>query len=372
MSFETDDRSDPNDTMSKLCRQVSIESPGAVINNCVLKHEVPVPEEIPSSGVRIRIVCAGACYKKMRTSHDGVEQPNATHHGIRDGALFSGYEVSGIVDELGADVKNVFKIGQRVVLYPYEDFPQGYTEYIVVPNPENLVPIPDNLPLSVAAMLPTGALLAKNAVIAAHLHVVDLIKEIPHNNVKILIVGTGGLALWAIRIASHHFKTPEHENKVNVTVATLRDEGFKLAKEIMNVNLVQWNEDLYEDQLIERTKDACSGYVDIVIDFATTSRSLQRSLQCLNNKGVVLINEEAAEQLIPKFKPIAEQKQQKIEVVAKGDIQQLKDLVTYVSKGEIIPPPHKEFPADDVVNVVQMLCQSEIPGRAILRFHDVQ
>ena len=48
------------------------------------------------------------------------------------------------------------------------------------------------------------------------------------------------------------------------------------------VNLVQWNEDLYEKQLIERTTDACKGEVDIVIDFGTTSRSLHRSLQCLS------------------------------------------------------------------------------------------
>lgn len=48
------------------------------------------------------------------------------------------------------------------------------------------------------------------------------------------------------------------------------------------VNVVQWSEALYEKQLIERTIDACSGLVDIVIDFGTTSRSLHRSLQCLN------------------------------------------------------------------------------------------
>lgn len=51
---------------------------------------------------------------------------------------------------------------------------------------------------------------------------------------------------------------------------------------VFSVNIVQWNEDVYEKQLIERTKDSCKGLVDIVIDFGTTSRSLHRSLQCLN------------------------------------------------------------------------------------------
>lgn len=45
--------------------------------------------------------------------------------------------------------------------------------------------------------------------------------------------------------------------------------------------MVQWSEDLYEKQLIERTTDACGGPVDVVMNFGTTSRSLHRSLQCL-------------------------------------------------------------------------------------------
>lgn len=45
--------------------------------------------------------------------------------------------------------------------------------------------------------------------------------------------------------------------------------------------MVQWNEDLYEEQLVERTKDACGGPVDIVIDFSATSRSIRRALKCL-------------------------------------------------------------------------------------------
>lgn len=51
--------------------------------------------------------------------------------------------------------------------------------------------------------------------------------------------------------------------------------------------MVQWNEEVHEKQLIDRTKNACKGLVDIVIDFGTTSRSLHRSLQCLNSVSFV-------------------------------------------------------------------------------------
>jgi len=40
--------------MSKLCRQVSIESPGPIVKDCVFSFEVPVPD-VPPNGARIRV-----------------------------------------------------------------------------------------------------------------------------------------------------------------------------------------------------------------------------------------------------------------------------------------------------------------------------
>lgn len=232
--------------MSHLCRQVSIESPGPIIKDCVFNFEVPVPS-VPAKGARIRVVCAGACYRIRRSpslsslsstsSQQSTDESytSPAHHGVRDGALFPGYEVAGIIESLGADAVPTedLDIGKRVILYPYEGIPHGYAEYMVVPDLSFLVPIPDHLSMSVAAMLPTGALLAKNAVIKAHYYFMEVIKDRPVNQkCKILIVGTGGLALWAIRIAEHHFKTPDNKDRVQITVASLKDEGFMLAKEL--------------------------------------------------------------------------------------------------------------------------------------------
>jgi D-arabinose 1-dehydrogenase-like Zn-dependent alcohol dehydrogenase len=102
-----------------------------------------------------------------------------------------------------------------------------------------------------------------------------------------------------------------------------------------SINVVQWSEDLYEKQLIERTHDARKGLVDIVIDFGTTSRSLHRSLQCLNEGGVVLISEETAEKLLPKFHRRAAERKQHIEAVPMGTIEQLKDLVNLVANKDV-------------------------------------
>lgn len=85
-----------------------------------------------------------------------------------------------------------------------------------------------------------------------------------------------------------------------------------------------------------------------------------------------MVSEEVAERLLPKFSRLIHQTSQKIEAVANGSIEQLKELVKYVAEGAIIPPPHTEFSADEASKVVEKLCHSEIPGRAILRFHDIQ
>lgn len=374
--------------MNKLCRQLSIESPSVTGRDCVFSFDVPVPD-VPAHGARIRVMCAGACYHPRRssslTSLTSVSSGSSLaadmsvesdypvslpHHGMRDAALFPGYEVAGVIESFGTDVPEdcELAVGDRVVLYPYDGIPNGYVEYLVVHDLKYLIKIPDSMSLSVAAMLPAGALLAMNTVFAAHEHVQALLKERGEKSVcKILVVGTGGLALWALRIASYHFSNMR--DRVTTTIATLKDDGLLIAQEFQRVSVVQWNEDLYEKQLIERTMDACGGQVDVVIDFGTTSRNLHRSMQCLSKGGVVFVIKEVADRLLPKFSRRAEERQQSIKPVELGTLEQLRELVQLVASGEIEPPPHTVYPAEEAFDVVQKLCLSEIQGRAILRFY---
>ncbi|CAD6201190.1 GSCOCG00000001001-RA-CDS [Cotesia congregata] len=374
--------------MNKLCRQLSIESPSVTGRDCVFSFDVPVPD-VPIKGARIRVVCAGACYHPRRSPSLGsltsVSSASSLatessvecdfpmilpHYGVRDAALFPGYEVAGIIESLGSGVTDDcnFVVGDRVILYPFEGIPNGYVEYLVVHDLKYLIKIPENMSLSIAAMLPAGALLAMNTVFAAHEHVQQLLKERAEDQVcKILIVGTGGLALWTLRIAAYYFSNMQ--NKVTITVASLRDDGLLMAQEFQQVNVVEWNEGLYEKQLIERTMDACQGQVDVVIDYGTTSRSLHRSLQCLGKGGVVFVIKEVADRLLPKFSKRVDERQQNIKSIEPGSLDQLSELVQLVASGKIEPPPHTVYPAEQAMDVVHKLCHSEIQGRAILRFH---
>lgn len=374
--------------MNKLCRQLSIESPSIGGRECVFSFDVPVPD-VPIYGARIRVVCAGACYHPKRspsltsltsissssslvteTSVEGDFPVSMPHYGVRDAALFPGYEVAGIVESLGTGVADDcnYAIGDRVILYPFEGIPNGYVEYLVVPELKYLIKVPDTMPLSIAAMLPAGALLAMNTVFSAHEHVQQLVKERGDNGVcKILIVGTGGLALWTLRIAAYYFHNMQ--DKVTIIVASLRDDGLLMAQEFQRIKVVEWNERLYETQLIERTMDACQGLCDIVIDYGTTSRSLHRSMQCLTKNGVVFVIKDVADRLLPKFSKRAEEREQSIKPVEPGTLEQLNELVQLVSSGKVEPPPHTVYPAEEAMDVVHKLCHSEIHGRAILRFY---
>jgi len=177
--------------MNKLCRQLSIESPNVTGRDCVFSFDVPVPD-VPAHGARIRVICAGACYHPRRssslTSLTSVSSGSSLaadmsmesdypvslpHYGVRDAALFPGYEVAGVIESFGTDVPEDCGLaeGDRVILYPFDGIPNGYVEYLVVHDLKYLIKIPDNMSLSVAAMLPAGALLAMNTVFAAHEHV---------------------------------------------------------------------------------------------------------------------------------------------------------------------------------------------------------
>lgn len=110
----------------------------------------------------------------------------------------------------------------------------------------------------------------------------------------------------------------------------------------------------------------------MVIDFGTTSRSLHRSMHCLGKGGVVLISEDVAEKLMPKFARLSIQYEQQIIAINNGSVEQLRELVELVADKKIEPPPHSIFPCEQAAEVIQKLCNSEIPGRAILRFHDIE
>lgn len=358
--------------LRKACRQISFETPDNNTPEGVFRFDVPVPD-VPAQGALVKVICAGVCYRRRTSAELNTPPPSPSIKGIRDTALFPGYEVAGFVDQLGPDVPTELQlgIGDRVVVYPYEDLPsanEGYADYISVPDARYLVKVPEKVPMHVAAMLPSGALWAVNAVQS----VLNLMERFvaDKRRCNVLVVGTGGLALWTIRIAKHYLANKM--NQVKVTIAALQDDALGIAEELEKWNVISWSEDVYESYLIDRTKNACGGLVDIALDFGATYRSLGRIMKCIQPNGVILVGAECHESLSRKMKANFPETQVELRPISLGNLDQLRELIYMVAEGKILAPPCNIFPVDNACDALQSLSQSTIKGRAVLQFEHVE
>lgn len=92
--------------------------------------------------------------------------------------------MSGVIHDICNTLPNSnITPGDKVIIFPDEGMGyDGCQEYIAVQEADNLIQIPNNIPLEVAAMLPGSALSAYNAVLKAQPHVEKLQKvKCKHN-----------------------------------------------------------------------------------------------------------------------------------------------------------------------------------------------
>ena len=109
------------------------------------------------------------------------------------------------------------------------------------------------------------------------------------------------------------------------------------------VKLVQWQGDAYDQDLLERTRDACRGDVDIVIGCINLGAPLQRSFKCLKKGGIAFLTEEMNEKVLKSLEKLAEQQNRQLKVVDRcsdnnGNLANLLKLVEdgHVSRAEIL------------------------------------
>ena len=74
-----------------------------------------------------------------------------------------------------------------------------------------------------------------------------------------------------------------------VAVACLRDEGG-LAREYSKLDVIQWSEELYEQILIDRTKDACKGEVDVIENTKQIDGFYYSTREFKTDKWVILLH----------------------------------------------------------------------------------
>jgi len=115
----------------------------------------------PKEGIVIKVGYVGANYSEGQMRRKKMRP------------RFPGIEVAGTIHEVGGNIPNCnYNIGDKVILFPDEErADSGYAEYLAIDDTRQVMQVPDNIPLEVAAMLPGDALSAYSAVLAAKPHV---------------------------------------------------------------------------------------------------------------------------------------------------------------------------------------------------------
>lgn len=174
------------------------------VNKPLEMQEIPVPE-IGENEVLIKVKAAGICHSDAHY-RAGVSPVSFT-------PLTLGHEVAGVVEKIGANVKNV-QPGDRVCLHYLitcgdcnwcaggnEQFCKeglmighhtdgGYAEYIAIPS-RNAIHLPDEIPFEEGATLMCASATAFHSLLKANMKAGD----------RVAVFGVGGLGQSAIQLA---------------------------------------------------------------------------------------------------------------------------------------------------------------------------
>lgn len=311
---------------------------------------MPIPDT-PDNGLLVKISHCGACYSEGKSRRN------------RFTPQFPGNEIAGTIHKVGSGLTNSnFRAGDRVLIAPNEvDSDSGYAEYIPMKDQSNVLQVPNNMSLEVAAMLPGQALTAFAALSCAKPHVEKLRKV--KSCVNVLVVGGSGLGLWTLRIAK--YLMGNDCNNVRMFVADYSIDRLLTAQDHGCYDIIHWNEEDHEQYIVERTLDSCRGGVDVIIDYVSSNRSMQRSLNVLNREGLIVVGGNLSPETSVPLTFAA--KQQSITGVPQGNLNQLTELIRAVKEGQLEVPEYKVFPIQDANQVFEDLCECRFTGRAVFK-----
>lgn len=184
--------------------------------------EAPAPRA-SGADVVIQVAACGIC---------GTDLSFVRAGSFRDGAMPLGHEAAGVVTEVGPDVRGLAP-GARVAINPMGDAANiignggsegAFSNYLLIRNAElgrNLITVPDNLPLSIAAIAePLGVAL----------HAVNRSQVQPGE--KAVVFGVGPIGLGAVIWLKE--KGAKH-----IVAVDLSPERLALAKHFGAQTLVQ-------------------------------------------------------------------------------------------------------------------------------------
>jgi NADPH:quinone reductase-like Zn-dependent oxidoreductase len=247
--------------------------------------------------------------------------------------LILGWDVSGVIEELGNNVKN-FEKGDEVYSRPDPTKNGTYAEYVVV-KADLINRKPTSIDHLKAAAVPLAGLTAWQGLF-------------DYGNLqsgeRVFIPGaSGGVGTFAVQFAKW---------KGAFVIVTSSEKNIEFLTELGADEVIDYKKENFEDRLRD---------VDLVFD-TLGGQTQKRSLQILKNGG----------RLVTTVKPENEKEaaERNIHVkgyMAKSDPEDLEQIAVLIDEGKVSPVIAKIFPLELAAEAQQLSKEGHVRGKIILK-----
>ncbi len=315
------------------------------------------PEPGPGEVV-VKIVASGVCHSDLhiaRGEFESVKYP-----------IILGHEPAGYVFEFGEGVTGLRK-GQPVVVYPargcgrcwfclkgeenhcedgkFIGFDQdgGYVEYLLVESPRYLFPL-SGLSLEEGAPLGCAGITAYHAVKEEALPVL-------HAGDYVVVIGVGGLGHIAIQLL-------KKLSPCSIVAVDVRRRSLSFAEKLGSDETI-----LAGKNMATQVRRVAKKGVGAVIDFVGSTSTLNSSYQMLRAGGRLVVVGAAGGQL---KMDSGSTNGREVHGSISGSLSEMRELME-LGRQKRFRVVVKAYPLGEVNEVLKMLAEGRIEGRAVLR-----
>src|SRR6266481_5433782 len=247
--------------------------------------------------------------------------------------LILGWELAGIVEKLGADVKRL-KPGDEVFGMINLSGDGADAEFAV--GDENVFAIkPRSLDFPTAAALPIGALTAHQALFDA--------AELRAGQTVLIHAAAGGVGLMAVQLAKAH--------GARVIGTASGPEHLNLIRKLGCDEAIDYKATRFEDHVRD---------VDVVLD-PMSSDSLRRSFEVLKKGGILVALTEEPRQDVAREKGV-----RATMIGVKPDGQRLADIGKIIDDGKLRPLVQAVLPLEQAKEALELSRGRHVAGRIVL------
>lgn len=302
----------------------------------LVEQEIPTPKE---GYVLIKVSHCGLCHSDV----GALDDPGWVGAIIKKVPVIMGHEASGEIVEVGPGVED-WKPGDRVAVCPmYTETDAGpgygrdggYANYTTAPQ-EMLIKVPDNVDMAQAAAATDAGMTSYHAVVD-----VGGVKE----GTKVGMIGIGGLGTVGARIAiGMGAKVYAASRSKDAREKILADGAYKAAESIT---------EFADDEL------------DVIVDFAGASKTIEDSVETVGFKGkVVIVGMAQLQANINTSRMITSQLV--IEGSNGGTRQSIEDVLKLISEGSL-KIDVEEIAFDQVPEKLDVLRETSVEDRFIMK-----